>query len=99
MNKWTIIYDDGFIKQISQLDIKIQTNIQREISKIALLDDPLRAGLYSDCGGNSDYPYIAQVYPGLLFEFIYEMDAHNKVLRYLGYLELDILNHSQEPTI
>ncbi len=67
--------------------------------KVAILDDPLRAGLYSDCGSDDDCPYITQIYPGLLFEFIYEMDTHNKVLRYLGYLKLDILNHGQDPTI
>ena len=99
MHNWTIDYEDGFIKQISQLAIETQDKIQKKISNVAIFDDPRQAGSYMDCGSDDDCPYIVQIYPGLAFEFTYEMDTHNGVLKYLDCFELDILNHGQKPNV
>ena len=98
-DKWTIDYEDDFKEQISQLDVKIQDKIQRKIPKVATFDDPRQAGSYTDCGNADDCPYIVQIYPGLTFEFTYEMDTRNRVLTYIDCFKLDILNHGQEPNI
>ena len=99
MNRWTLGYDVGFIDQMSRLDIKTQDRIQKEIRKIMTLDDPRQAGSYNDCGDAGDCPYIVQIYPGLAFEFTYEMNTRSNVLTYVDCFKLDILNHGQEPNI
>ena len=45
MHNWTIDYEDGFIKQISQLAIETQDKIQKKISNVAIFDDPAKPDL------------------------------------------------------
>ena len=100
MTRWTVIYEEDFISQVSKFSISIQANIQREISRVAALEDPRQAGSYSDCGNDDDdCPYIAQVYAGLPFEFVYEMNSKKAELTYIDCSELDVLKHGQEPDI
>ena len=71
---WTISYEDDFVKAVSKFNINIQANIQKAISNVATFKDPREAGAYSDCGtDDEDCPYIIQIYPGLTYEFTYEM--------------------------
>lgn len=97
---WTISYEDDFVKQVSKFNINIQANIQKAVSNVATFEDPREAGAYSDCGtDDEDCPYITQIYPGLAFEFTYEMDPHNNELTYIDCYELDFLSYGQESNI
>ena len=84
---------------MSQLTIETQDKIQKKIPEVATFDDPRQAGYYMDCGSDDDCPYIAQIYSGLAFEFTYEVDTHNKVLKYIDCFKLDILSYGQGSNI
>lgn len=100
MQRWTVIGEDYFIRQVSKFSISIQTNIQREISRVAALEDPREGGSYSDCGNDDDdCPYIVQIYAGLPFEFVYEMNRKKAELTYIDCSELDFLKYGQEANI
>ncbi len=102
MKYWRVSYGVDFIKQTSILVVSTQAKIHNAVSKVANHEDPRDAGRYVDCGrdgGGADCHYIAQIYAGLAFEFIYEINEKDKELTYIDCHELDFLKHGQEQNI
>jgi len=82
---WNIDYEIDFVEQICYFPIEEQTRIQNEVVKLAKLEDPRSIGNSTDCGkDDEECPYIVQNLPGLLFEFMYELNPTEHQLTFIN---------------
>ena len=92
-NYWQIVATDRYIEQVSRLHINIQSNILNQWIEVAKHDDPREVGSWDDCGNaDEDCPFIVVIFAGLPFEFMYEMDKQNRLLRVMDCYQLDIFH-------
>lgn len=88
---WQIVATDEYIDQVCQLDIRIQNNIQEQWIEVSKHEDPRDLGQWDDCGADDeDCPFIVVIFPGLEFEFMYEIDRDDQKLTLVDCHPLDI---------
>ena len=91
---WEIKATDDYIDQLSNLSEKNQSNISRQWILVASSEDPLKIGRTTSCPQGK--PFVLVIFPGLTFEFIYELDKENKMIRLINCDRLTFLDHAQE---
>ena len=90
---WEIKATDDYIDQLSQLSEKDQSDIGRHWIEVATNEDPLAIGRTTTCPQGK--PFVLVIFPGLAFEFIYELDRDNKIIRLINCERLTFLDHGQ----
>jgi len=95
---WTIIYEQEYIDQVTTLPTDVQNNISNVITGLTYHDDPrTAAGSWDDCGkDDKDCPFIAAIFPGLLFEITFEMDLDKRELTFIDCIPLEIFHPQDE---
>lgn len=97
-NFWQIVATDRYLAQVGILHINIQSNILDQWIEVAKHDNPRDVGSTDDCGNTiEECQFIVVIFAGLPFEFMYEMDHQNRILRVIDCHSLDIF-HSFEVT-
>lgn len=91
---WDIIATSRYINQVSKLSIQEQELIQRQWIEVANAPNPLTVGQASTCGQPVN-PSVVVIFPGLAFEFIYEIIQADNTIRLINCERLTFLNHGQ----
>lgn len=72
----------------------MQRNIEQKITALSYVDDPRTAAPWDDCGSDDEEcPYIIQIFPGIPYEFTYELDPINHTLLFIDCYRLPIFDH------
>lgn len=91
---WQIVAIDRYIDQVSDLALGLQDRIQSQWVDVASHENPRDIGATADCGAK-DAPFIIVIFPGIPYEFMYEIDKLNKVIRLINCRRLSFLDHGQ----
>src|SRR5690606_3970014 len=91
---WQIVAIDEYIRQVSDLTLGVQDNIQKKWVEVAQHEDPRAVGNTADCGA-MDTTFIIVIFPGIPYEFMYEIDKPNRILRLINCRRLSFLDYGQ----
>jgi len=91
---WEIKATDDYIDQLSNLSAEDQANIGRKWIDVATSKNPLGVGRTTSCPQGK--PFVLVIFPGLAFEFVYELDNENKIIRLINCERLTFLDYGQE---
>lgn len=91
---WQITAFTGYLEQVSQIDIPTQAIIQRKWIEVASSPDPKDVGGIDTCGSEEDNAVLV-VFEDLEYEFIYEIDKAQRVIRLINCKKLTFLEEAQ----
>jgi len=94
---WNIDYEEDYINQMIGLSIQEQSRIENAIKELPYYENPRDYGQTDDCGSDDeDCPFIVAIYPGLAYEFMFEMNPDTHTLIFIDCCPLDIFHPQEE---
>lgn len=90
---WQIVATQKYIDSVKDLPLGIQDNIQKKWMEISTTPYPRTVGNTDDCGTHA--PFVLAVFPGIAYEFVYEIKAEQQEIWLISCKRLTFLDHGQ----
>ena len=93
---WNIDITDIYFNQVSSIPIEIHRTIEEFIQELTNNENPRNVGSSYSCPTDD---FILTIYPGLPYEFIYEINNIEKTITLINCERLRFLDYAQPETI
>ena len=93
---WNIDITDKYFDQVSSIPIDIHRIIEQFIQELVNSENPRNVGSSYSCPTDD---FILTIYPGLNYEFIYELNSTEKTITLISCERKGFLDYAQPETI
>lgn len=93
---WNIDITDIYFDQVSSIPIEVHRKIEEFIQELTNSENPRNVGSSASCPTDD---FILTIYPGLPYEFIYQLDENEKTITLINCERKGFLDYAQPETI